>query len=265
MRLVDTHCHLDEYEDVSSILEHARERGVEKVLAVAMGVESQSIVLKLARAHREVEAALGVHPGQVGNLGDRLPGVLDFIRKHAKEIAAIGEVGLDHHFVRQRDLWPLQDRVFDEMLSLAEQFELPVTLHVKGAEREAFEALEGRDLPGVAIHWYTGPEDLVKEGVDRGYFFSVTPAVRYSRPMRRTVELTPVEHLLLETDGPVEYQGMPGRPGDVVDVLAWVAEIKGVGASELADVVMANAQTCFPRLVRNVGRTGPARSAEGVG
>ncbi len=37
LMLIDSHCHLDDYEDLPAILAHAREAGVEKLLAIGIG------------------------------------------------------------------------------------------------------------------------------------------------------------------------------------------------------------------------------------
>lgn len=251
MDLIDTHAHVNLYYFLDPVLEHARANSVTAIQGVAMSAASQEKIIALAERHPMIHPALGIHPEEVRENPEveaQLPGVKEYITAHSARLSAIGEIGLDHHFVKDESLWPRQTKIFHEMLGLAQKLRLPVTLHVKGAEPEVFDILPAYDLPHVTLHWYTGPEALVKAGVDRGYSFSVTPAIEYSPGMQRTARLCPVESLLLESDGPVKYSGVEGRPGDVRRVLTRLADLKGVPEEALARTLHENTRVGFPRL-----------------
>ena len=134
------------------------------------------------------------------------------------------------------------------MLSLAHDLELPVNLHTKGAEKEVFELLPSYNISNVNIHWYSGPEQFLKEGIERGYYFSITPAIKYSPLVRKTVELVDIDHLLLESDGPIKYTNKTGTPAIIRDVLKIISEIKKVNLIEMEHQIESNTREIFPKL-----------------
>ena len=62
-RLIDTHAHLDELEELDRILEEARKAGVIAIVAVGSNRQSNTKTLDIAQIHRRfVYPALGLHP-----------------------------------------------------------------------------------------------------------------------------------------------------------------------------------------------------------
>jgi len=180
--------------------------------------------------------------------GGDLNGILDLITMNSDKLCAMGEIGMDHHFVKKKELYPLQEKIFKQMLELAQKFNLPVILHTKGAEKEVFDILPSYKIPNIDIHWYSGPENLIKVGLDRGYFFSITPAIQYSPPLKKTVELCEPSNLLLESDGPVEYQNQVGAPSMVPSVLKRVSKIKNIPEVDLQRQILKNTKKAFPKI-----------------
>jgi TatD DNase family protein len=191
--------------------------------------------------------ALGIHPEEVKmnkNIENQLDTVVDLIRKNYGNICAIGEIGLDHHFVKERKLYPLQKKIFEKMLSLAQKLDLPVNLHTKGAEKIVFDILPLYNIPNINIHWYSGPEDLLNLGIDRGYYFSITPAISYSPAVKKTALKVDKEHILLESDGPVNSN----TPAKVKEVLNMVSNLKKIDSKELEIQIEKNTKKIFPRI-----------------
>lgn len=249
--LIDIHCHMNLYLIPEDIISDARQVGVEKIIAVAMSALSQKRILELSEKFDAVYPALGVHPQEVQenkNIHKELDEIIDFITINSNELCAIGEIGMDHYFVKDNTLWPLQEKIFKTMLNLAQKFKLPVNLHVKGAEKEVFEILPTFNLPNINIHWYSGPQDLVKIGLDRGYFFSITPAIEYSPPVKKTVELCAPTNLLLESDGPVRYHNQTGTPSMIPYVLKKLSEIKNIPKNDLKDQILENTKKIFNKI-----------------
>jgi TatD DNase family protein len=249
--LIDVHCHLNLYLIPDEIISEAKRVGVDKIIAVAMSVISQGRILEICERFDSAYPALGIHPQEVEeneNIHRDLNGILDLITMNSDKICALGEIGMDHHFVKKKELYPLQEKIFKKMLELAQKFKLPVILHTKGAEKEVFEILPSYKVPNVDIHWYSGPENLVKEGLDRGYYFSITPAVQYSPPLKKTVEICEPSDLLLESDGPVEYQNQVGTPSMIPSVLKIVSKMKNIPEVVLKKQILENTKTAFPKI-----------------
>lgn len=249
--LIDVHCHANLYLAIDHVISDSLSAGVEKVIAVAMSVISQDRIIEICNLHDLFYPALGIHPEEV-NLNKEIVGqidsIIDTILKNKDTICCIGEIGLDHHFIKDKETYPLQLKIFNRMLSIAEKLNLPVNIHSKGAEKEVFEALSSYDIPNINIHWYSGPEKYLMEGIKRGYYFSITPAVKYSPPVRRTINLVELDHLLLESDGPVKYSGQVGTPSMIKEVLDEVAEIKQAPVDDLETQIYENTKKVFPKI-----------------
>ena len=212
---------------------------------------SQERVLEIANKHSEIYASLGIHPEEVKmneKIEQQLDSIIDLIKKNKQKVCAIGEIGLDHYFVKDKELYPIQKRIFEEMLAVAQNLNLPVNLHTKGAEKIVFDMLPSYKIPNVNIHWYSGPETYLKEGIDRGYFFSITPALSYSPAVKKTVTTVDKNHLLLESDGPVKYSGNIGTPSMIREVLNMISKLKQIPALELEAQILDNTKKIFPKI-----------------
>jgi TatD DNase family protein len=212
---------------------------------------SQDRVLEIANKHSEIYASLGIHPEEVKmneEIEQQLDSIIDLIKQNKQNICAIGEIGLDHYFVKDKELYPLQKTIFEKMLLLAQDLELPVNLHTKGAEKIVFDTLPSYKIPNVNIHWYSGPENFLKLGMDRGYYFSITPAISYSPVVKKVVLSVDKEHLLLESDGPVKYSGKIGVPAIVKNVLNSISTLKKINSDELEKQIEENTIKIFPRI-----------------
>ncbi|MHA1349765.1 MAG: TatD family hydrolase [Promethearchaeota archaeon] len=248
---MDVHCHINLYLAIDKVIKNAQEVGVEKIITVAMSSISQERVLEIANKHSEIYASLGIHPEEVKmneEIERQLDSIIDLIKQNKQNICAIGEIGLDHYFVKDKELYPLQKTIFEKMLLLAQDLELPVNLHTKGAEKIVFDTLPSYKIPNVNIHWYSGPENFLKLGMDRGYYFSITPAISYSPVVKKVVLNVDKEHLLLESDGPVKYSGKIGVPAMVKNVLNSISMLKKINSDELEKQIEENTRKIFPKI-----------------
>ncbi|TFG24193.1 MAG: TatD family deoxyribonuclease [Promethearchaeota archaeon] len=249
--LIDVHCHANLYLAIDHVINDSRAAGVDKVIAVAMSVISQERIISLCKSHDLFYPALGIHPEEVKlnkEIEELIDLVIENILKNKDTICCIGEIGLDHHFIKDQETYPLQLKVFKKMLSIAEKLDLPVNIHSKGAEKEVFETLSSYHIPNVNIHWYSGPENFLMEGIKRGYYFSITPAVKYSPLVRKTTNLVELDQLLFESDGPVKYSGQVGTPSMIKDVLKEVAKIKQIPIDDLEAKIYNNTKNIFPKI-----------------
>jgi TatD DNase family protein len=249
--LIDIHCHANLYLAIDEIIREAKNVGVEKIISVGMSAISLQRVLDISNQYESIYPSLGIHPEEVQmneQIENQLEEVVDFIKKNKESICSIGEIGLDHHFVKNEELYPLQKKIFENMLSLAQEFQLPVNLHTKGAEKLVFDLLPSFNIPNVNIHWYSGPENYLKLGIDRGYYFSITPAISYSPAVKKTVYMVDKEHLLLESDGPVKYAGKIGTPAMIRETLNSIAKFKEIPSEDLENQIFDNTRRIFPKI-----------------
>lgn len=249
--LIDIHCHANLYLVLEEIIKDAKNVGVQKIISVGMSFISLERILEISKKFDNIYPALGIHPEEVKmnkNIENQIDLVIDLIKENKDYICAIGEIGLDHHFIKEKELYTLQKKIFEDMLSLAQELELPVNLHTKGAEKIVFDMLPSYKIPNINIHWYSGPEDLLNVGIDRGYYFSITPAINYSPAVKKTVLRVDKEFLLLESDGPVKYSGKIGTPAMIREVLNTISNIKKIDSKDLELQIEENTKKIFPKI-----------------
>jgi TatD DNase family protein len=239
--LVDVHAHLDGVEDLAQSLQEAKAAGVNGVVAVGMDIESNKRTLRIAEENkRYVFPALGYHPWEIEK--KRVGENLSFVQNHIRECVALGEIGLDYKVKVKKEL---QYEVFEALLGIALEYEKPIILHCRYSHRHAFKMVKERRNKQAVFHWYSGPLDLLDEILAMGYLISATPALKYSPPHQEAIKRTPLEKILLETDTPVNYQGIEARPKDVRVSLEQVARLKGLGTMEVSKQTTANASRFF--------------------
>jgi TatD DNase family protein len=226
-----------------------------------MDYESCQRNLTLAKENKGlVYAALGIHPWNVTNLTQKeLEQTLSLILQHGVEcerVVAIGEIGLDPQYAKRRETKDRQMQVFQEMLSAAEKLGLPVIVHSRWSAQKILPILTSYHLKGVLFHWFSSPNELIPQMVERGYYISEGPPTVFSDRTKEIVKQTPLTNLLTETDGPVSYYGpFEGKlttPAFIPLVVKAVAEIKNIKEEEAAEQILRNFVSFFrieePRL-----------------
>ena len=249
-KLIDTHAHLEEIENLEQVIAQAKEAGLAAIVAVGSDLASNQKTLDIAAKNPGfVYPALGWHPWYIKE--SEIAVNLEFIKANIDKAVAIGEVGLDYHKrVRAVADKELQKRALAELLKIAREHDKPVLIHSRYAWRDAFDMVKGAGLSKAVFHWYTGTSSVLREIIDGGYYISVTPAVEYHEEHRRAIKEAPLEQLLLETDSPVVYgRGREGEfkasPADVARSLKGAAALKGLSEDEIAKATTENARRLF--------------------
>ena len=205
--------------------------------------------IKLAEQYPNlVYPALGIHPWNVNVIEEKeLQETIDFIQKQKGSVKAIGEIGLD---CKYETVWEKQTMVFDKMLRLAEELELPVIIHSRGTTDVVVETLPSYNLKRVLLHWFSHPMSALSKALDNGYFITEGPPATYSNGIREVIDKTPITNLLTETDGPVTYWKQPfngqlTKPSYIRNVVGAVAEIKKMQPEEVAEQIIRNFEAFF--------------------
>jgi len=249
-RLIDTHTHLDEIENLEQALAEARSANIIAIIGVGTDCESNQKALELAQAYKDfIYPAIGLHPWNLK--APEIDHNLEFIENHIDKAVAIGEIGLDYHKkVRARAEKDLQKYALREVLKIARTHKKPVIIHSRYAWRDALSLVEEAQLEKAVFHWYTGPSSVLRDIVRQDYFISATPAIEYHDEHRRAIKEIPLARLLLETDSPVVYRRgneaeYEARPVHVLKSLKGAAGLKDTSEAEIAEITTANALSFF--------------------
>lgn len=249
-KLIDTHAHLDEIEDVEKAISEAKQANVSAIIAVGSDYESNQKVLALAGAYPGfIYPALGLHPWRIAS--SNLQHDLEFIQANINRAVAVGEIGLDYDKrVRAQADKDLQHQVLRRVLTIARTHNKPAIIHSRYAWRDALDLLTEAQIEKAVFHWYTGTSSVLRDIISHGYYISATPAVEYHEEHRRAVKEAPLDRLLLETDSPVTYRRgtefeFEARPAHVLRTLQGAAQLRGIEESQLAEITTGNAVRFF--------------------
>lgn len=252
--LIDAHAHMDRYDLAGDgLLESALDeirRDQIFTLSNSMDIPSYRRNLEIGELCDLVMPIFGVHPWNAPHYADRLEELDPFIESSSM----IGEIGLDTFFVKDTSEFPAQRKVFEYFLASARDQNKAVNLHTKGAEAQVLELLDRYRIQKAIVHWYSGPLDILKDFINRGYYFTVGVELLYSEHIRTIAREIPLGQLLTETDnpgGPKGYIGGPGMPVLIEQVVQGLAGIKKASSEEITGTVYANIGRLFnddPRL-----------------
>lgn len=257
--LVDTHCHLDadrfEDEPVAAILARARKTGVERVVTIATDLESSRRAVRLATFNQGVWATIGVDPNDLEGWTADAPAVLEGLAA-APRVVAIGEIGLDYHWMRSGR--EAQIYAFEAQLALAERTGLPVVIHSRDANADMEAILLGWsashpavDRPLGVMHCFGGDTALALRLVDAGFLISLSGTVTFKNAVdaHEVAERVPESALVLETDSPFlaphPHRGTRNEPAHVRIIAERVAQIRGVSLEAVAAFTSGNAERLF--------------------
>lgn len=246
--LIDAHSHIDRYFHID---EHALESALTEIrqngiftISNSMDIPSYKKNLEISEKCDLVLPAFGVHPWNASEYSDRL----QVLKEAIEGSPLIGEIGLDHYFVKDPTAYKDQRKVFEYFLSAARDQNKIVNLHTKGAEREVLELLNQYDIKRVIVHWYSGPLDTFSELADRGAYFTVGIEVLYSKHIQKIAAEIPSGRLLTETDNPGGPKGFIGRAGTPVlvkEIIRGIAEARKTSIEAIVDIVQANLAVLF--------------------
>lgn len=285
--LIDTHAHLtgDEYgRSVERLLSDARENSVEKIVAVGFDVPSSEKSVVLSKSFPGIIfASFGVHPHHAEEFA---AGDLEKLRSaaRAREIVAVGEIGLDYYYDAARGDRPVtaavveaQRRAMLSQLAVAVDSDLPAIIHIRDAFADFQKFVEGTRFRGV-VHCYSGDLGFAEWAIGRGLLVSFTASVTYPLkalfrqaadsgktihefltdpaarekipPSVRFIESLPLGSVMVETDCPYltphPFRGRRvNEPALVKNVAECVAGIMGVPFDEFAGATSANAERLF--------------------
>lgn len=254
---LDSHCHVTAHrfdEDRAEVLSRTFEGGVDEIVSIGSGygIAGNAQAIALAETDERIWATVGVHPHEASELDDENRAAIRAWLAHPR-VVALGECGLDYHYMNSPR--ETQRAVFAEQVGLARELDVPVSIHVRGDDPNAYEELleiwiaEGRDQLEGVLHCYSGNLDFARRAMDHGFYVSFSGIVTFkkSEELRETAAGVPLDRLMVETDAPfLAPQGHRGRRNEP----AWVAVV-GETLAQLHDVPV---ETVAEHTTRNARR-----------
>ena len=273
---IDTHCHLDapEFQDILlQIVDSANSSDVKALLLPTVQASDWDRAKKLAHQFGEqipgLVYTLGIHPLYINHAQESDINILKTQIEYSlndPRFVGIGEIGLDY-FVEGLDS-RRQEYFFHRQLDLAEQFQLPVILHVRRSQDAILKALRKRKIPGGIAHAFNGSHQQAEQFIALGFKLGFGGAATYDRALqiRRLLLEMPLESIVTETDAPdippawLREEGwVTNEPGLLPRIARQLADIRGMDHGEFSLAIWQNAMQVLPRWSRLMaGNLNPA-------
>ena len=246
--IIDTHCHIyhSKIENAEEIIKEALKNDIYIILN-GIDPKSNEEVLELSKNHENVYAALGYFHTLADGITDQDIALLDKQLKNEKVIA-VGEIGLDYY--ERKDNKDKQKELFEKMLTLSEEHNLPVIVHSRKAMQDTFDILKKHNAVG-SMHSYQGSAEMAQEFIKLGFYIGIGGTITHknNKKVKEMIKKIGINHILLETDSPYlapeEKRGGPNTSLNLKYIIRKIAEELDIEEDEVIEISTENAQTLF--------------------
>jgi TatD DNase family protein len=258
--LVDSHCHLDYFNEPerSEIVGRARAAGVAEMVTIGTRLSASESLRRIAN-DQNVWATVGVHPHNAGeswNESGEGPSPESIAAEtEYPRVVGIGESGLDYFY--DKSPRPAQQAGFRAHIRAARLASVPLVIHAREADADVAEILRDEWDRGGAftflLHCFSSGRGLAEAALALGGYISFSGILTFPRSeeLRAIARDVPAERILVETDSPylapVPLRGKRCEPAYVVHTAAKLAEVRGLSPAALAELTTANFRRLFTR------------------
>ncbi|CEI51301.1 MULTISPECIES: TatD family hydrolase [Acinetobacter] len=267
LRLFDTHTHFDVPDfdqDREALAYQAKLAGVEHLVLIGFLqsrfqdlIQTQHALNQLKNAPRS-HLAPGLHPFYIEQHDLTHLNALEQILQ-TEQCIAVGEIGLDTFLKqhKQPEILDKQKAFFSAQIELAQQFDLPILLHIRKSHADVLTMLKQHQFQNGGIaHAFSGGVEEAKALIKLGFKIGVTGQITQpnAKKLHAVVQAVGAEHLVLETDCPdmtplccqtsTEHRTR-NTPVNLPYVLAGLAESLAIEPGPLADILWNNTLTCL--------------------
>ena len=255
--IFESHAHFDDEafdEDRDKLLSDIKSHGIETIVNVAASLSSVESTLKLSHLYPHVYAAIGVHPSETLELNDEN---LDLLRQRMNDerCVAVGEIGLDYHFL---DEYPDPDKKtqkiwFEKQLQLARELDKPVIIHSRDAAADTLEIMKKSEYSSLKydMHCYSYSKEMVKELNKLDCYYGIGGVITFknAKKLIEALQEMPLNRIMLETDcpylAPTPHRGERNSSYYLPLVAQRIAELKGLSYEDVVSITCENAKRFF--------------------
>ena len=247
--IFDTHCHLNSEElidRIDEVLESASKVGVDKFLVVGWNKESSLLAIELAHRYEGIYAAIGFHPTDIDGVSEE-----DYndVMSHINDpkVVAVGEIGLDYHWVKDPEQRNKQKEWFIKQIDFANEHKKPISIHNREAFEDCLKILkEHRPQYSGVMHCYSGSVELLRDVLDLGLYIGLDGPLTFTnaKTPKEVCEQVPLDRLVVETDSPYlsphPLRGTVNEPKNIALVVDEITRIRGISKKHILDALYKN-------------------------
>jgi len=251
--IIDSHVHLNDEElfpKIEEIIDRAKAANVKAFICVGYDKESSELAIDIANMYEEVYAAIGIHPSEAKHYKESDLIWLKENLNHEK-VVALGEIGLDYYWDKSTE--EKQKNLFIEQMKLANEFKLPIIVHMRDAINDTYEMIKkykDKSLSGV-MHCYSGSWEYVNKFIDLNLYISLAGPVTFknAKTPKEVAEKINLNRLLVETDAPylapMPHRGKTNESKNLKYIVKEIATIRGISVDEVERQTSENAIKLF--------------------
>lgn len=254
--IIDAHTHIncDElYQERKEIIQRAIDNKVVAVFNTADSLNSFKNIDILQKEYSNYcYGVYGIHPEFASSTN--FTEVEEEIIKRKNIIKAIGEIGLDYHYLINEPEKNNQKDIFISQICLAKKLNLPIVIHSRDADKDTFDILcqYAKDMK-VYLHCYSGSYEMAKEYIKKipNIHFGVGGIVTFknAKKLVEVVEKIDLKYFLTETDAPyltpVPFRGKQNEPSYLIYVINKISELKNMNEVKVEEILFENAREFF--------------------
>ena len=249
--IIDTHAHYDDEAfdpDREVLLASMQEHGIEKLVNVCASIDGLQDTVKLIEKYPFIYGAVGVHPDDAEQMTEE---TLAEIRRisHMDKMIAIGEIGLDYYWHKEKKEHEIQQKMFRAQMEIAREEKLPFMIHSRDAAEDTLnivrEYMQGGMYGGI-IHCFCYSREIAAAYLNMGLYLGIGGVVTFknAKKLKEVVQYAPLSQLVLETDcpymAPEPNRGKRNSSLYLPYVVRAIAELKQVTPEEVIEVTREN-------------------------
>lgn len=246
---IDTHCHIlkEEYSNIDELITECKLKNVNKIIISGCELNNIEESIEISNKYENIYLSLGYHPREASKITNiDIENLKNKIIQN-KKVVAIGEIGLDYYW--SKDNKEEQKKLFNCMLNLAEELNLPVVIHSRDAFQDTYDILKKRNLKGV-IHCFSGNLENAKMYISIGYKLGIGGVLTFKNSkLKDVIKFIDLNHIITETDSPYlapePYRGKQNSPINIPIIVQEIAKQKNVDIKEVETKIENNVKELF--------------------
>lgn len=244
---IDTHLHLENNENIKSIIQEACNNNVKKL--IISGCDKKGIIdaVEIINDNTDIYATIGFHPSEIELINDDDIKWLENLIINNEKIIGLGEIGLDYHY--NKDNKERQINLFEKQLQLAEKLNMPVVIHSRDAFRDTYDLLKKYKIKGI-IHCFSGSLEVANLYIKLGYVLGIGGVLTFKNSkLDEVIKNISLEHIVLETDSPYlapdPHRGEENFPKFIPIIAEKISKIKKISTKEVEKITCSNVNRIF--------------------
>ena len=257
MPYIDTHCHLDFDvfdSDRPGLMQRCREKGVTHFVLPGVTQARWHKLLACADRYPEIVIAPGLHPCFIQeHRSSHLKELHTLLSSDNGNIIGVGEIGLDY-LVKTLDRHS-QMNFFEEQVALAQEFSLPLLLHVRKAHDEVLQVIRRLKFTGGGVvHCYSGSLQQAERYVAQRFKLGIGGVITYpnAHRLQKIVQKLPLAAFVFETDAPdiplAGSQNHINSPENIPEICRSFSQNRDESNVRVEEQLYRNTLELFPQL-----------------